>query len=213
MRHRSHECSLIEIESRPSNGFSPTFVIEKMKFPQILPTLIASLSLISCATQSGKNVRSPSGRFEVNYGEASLEQDASYGILDRLNGGGYSICSGNDTPLNESTFMWSPSELTWVIIQNGETGHPDRFVLAQHHALPEPDWCLLHLKPLQQRIFDGKQARLISVSDTGIGFRIGESTDIRQIRLEDLEKEAQWQKMEYDPNKEMTVPSKPSDTI
>jgi hypothetical protein len=172
-----------------------------MKFPQILPTLIAPLALISCATQSVKNVSSPSGRFEVNYGEASLDQDASYGILDHLNGGGYSICSGNDTPLNESTFIWSPSELTLVILQNGEVGHPDRFVISQHHTLPEPDWCLLHMKPLEQRIFDGKQAKLISVSDTSIGFRIGDSIDIRQIRLEDLVKEAHRQTIEYDPNK------------
>ena len=158
---------------------------------------IASLIFISCATQSEKNVYSPSGRFEVIYGEGSLEQDASYGILDHLNGGGYSICSGSDTPLNESTIIWSPSELTFVILQGDEVGHPDRFVLAQLKAAPAAHgdrcWWLFKMKPLEQRIFNGESARLVSVSDTSIGFRIGASFEIRQIRLQDLVYEAQRQ--------------------
>jgi hypothetical protein len=164
-----------------------------MRVSQILLMAIASLSVVSCATQSAKNVYSPSGRFEVYYGEGNLEQDAAYGILDHLNGGGYSICSGNDTPLNESTLIWSPSELTFVILQGGEVEHRDRFVLVQYNATPDQDWCLINMKPLEQRIFEGESARLISVSDTSIGFCIGDSSEIRQIRLEDLVNEAQRQ--------------------
>jgi hypothetical protein len=146
-----------------------------------------------------KNVYSPSGRFEVGYSEGTEEQDAAYWVSDRLKRyrEEYSICSGNDTPLNESTFIWSPSELTFVVLQSGEAGRPDRFVLAQLDASPGEDWwCLLKMKPLEQRIFGGEAARLVSASDTSIGFRIGNSFEIRQILIKDLENEAHRQERE-----------------
>lgn len=167
-----------------------------MRVSQILLITIASLSMVSCATQSAKNVYSPSGRFEVYYGEGSLEQDAAYGILDHLNGGGYSICSGNDTPLNESTFIWSSSELTFVVLQGDEVGHPDRFVLVRNNSSTGQHWCLLNMKPLERRFFDGKSAKLTSVSDTTLEFAIGNSFEIRQIRLDDLVNEARRQERE-----------------
>jgi hypothetical protein len=167
-----------------------------MRFSQILLITIASISVISCATYFAKNVHSPSGRFEINYGKASLEQDAAYGILDHLNGAGYSICSGNDTPLNKSTFMWSPSELTFVILQGEHVGSSDRFVLVQNNSTTRQAWCLLNIKPLEERFFNGRSAKMVTVSDTSIGFRIGDSSEIRQIILDDLVNEAQRQQRE-----------------
>jgi hypothetical protein len=129
----------------------------------------------------------------ASYAEGNLEQDASYAIRDHLNGGGYSICSGNDTPLHKATFIWSPSELTFVILQSDEVEHHDRFVLVQDNATPDQDWRLINMKPLEQHMFEGKSARLISVSDTSIGFCVGNSSEIRQIRLEELVNEAKRQ--------------------
>jgi len=163
-------------------------------FRGAVPGLIASLLLVSCASQQSQTLRSPSGKFVVSYDGGGAEMDASYYFSGPGDKAGFSISSGADTPFDRSRFLWSPSEKTLLVLQNeGKTY--EQFVLIRldqgEGAVDEEGnrFSVIGIRPFEELYFGGSSVTVNSVSDSDVTFLFNEGR-IMRIALKDLRAES-----------------------
>jgi hypothetical protein len=166
-----------------------------------IPALLASVScFVSCGTRSEEIVLSPSGRFEISYGEATQEMDASYQISDRQNQSYRSVSGGADTPPNRSEFFWSTTEKTLLVLQATERGAYDRFLLVLLDSDGRADidpasigFWRIRKSLLEKRYFGGEEVAVASVSDAAVVFAVGDGRRTERISLKELHEESRRQ--------------------
>jgi hypothetical protein len=186
-----------------------------MTLSKKLFVIAASVLLASCAIQPENSISSPSGRFKLSYGPGNQEADSAYLVTDklgRIKGGSmdnenqisrgyYVICSGTHSPLDESKVIWSPSEMTFLVILGlSKDDSEERILLVRLNDNStdgeegeRSEYCLLEMKALEYRFFNGKSAQIIGVSDTGVSFTLDNDPRTIEIGLDALELESQRQ--------------------
>ncbi len=192
----------------------------RMKLPEELSVFVTSVLIASCATRSADLIISPSGRFRISYDAGTREADPYYEVFDRLERAkgecwnlddrfarvNYSICSGAETPLDVSRVIWSPSDMTFLVMFGlDKGGRPERFLLVRQNDdfSDGPDgnyskYWLVGMRALESRFFNERSTRIISVNDTSVSFISDNDSRTIQISSDALEIESRRQENQSD---------------
>lgn len=186
-----------------------------MTLSKKLFVIAASALLASCAILPENSISSPSGRFKLSYGPGSQEMDSAHLVTDKLgrikdgsmdnknqiSRGYYVICDGTHTPLDESKVIWSPSEMTFLVIHGlSKNVSEEQFLLVRLNddstdgeEGERSQYCLIKMKALESRFFNGRSAKITGVTDKSVSFVSDEDPRTTEIGLDELELESRRQ--------------------
>jgi hypothetical protein len=184
-----------------------------MTLAKKLSLLAALVLLASCTIHPENSISSPSGRFKLSYGPGNQEMDSAYLVTDKLrrikagnmdnenqiSRGYYVICDGTHSPLDKSQVIWSPSEMTFLVMLGlSMEGSPERILLVRLNDNStdgeegeRSEYYLLKMKALESRFFNGKSARIVGVNDKDVSFTFDNDPRTIEIGLDVLELEGQ----------------------
>ncbi len=165
-------------------------------------SILAALTMtISACTTIGDNRHvSPSGKYSINFYEATsvgdADQDSYYQIVnsDRPDIQYFSI--GGATPLNDNDIFWSPTEKTCVILENRpgavglQSGSGSIRILYIVRINENIEDHHVYMRPFERQYFKEKKINVLSVSDAAVTFQVANEQVTNDFSIESLIEES-----------------------